>query len=277
MKKITLLLVAIAFTFAFNSNAQVTLSQNTDEVFVSGGVSCGGGDNQWYREYVLPDEGVTFSQVVLLGAEFGIEAIAGPEELTINVYEGAGGFPSGFPGSLTLLDSVTTTVDVADIGTKLTVDFPNGVVVDGSSVVVVEVVQPTASGNSLFLGVTAAETKVSWIASTQCSLTTPATMDDVGFPDAHHLINLVIDEVLSVDDNLAEVSSVYPNPMTDVLNVKVPGNVEITNATLFDILGKDTGAKMVNGTMNTANLTAGIYMLKVETSAGTLTQKVIKQ
>ncbi len=275
MKKITLLLLAVAFSFT--TNAQTILSQNTDEVFVPGGVSCGGGDNQWYREYVLPDEGVTFANIVILGAEFGIEAIDGPETLTINVYEGAGGFPAGFPGSLTLLDTVDVTVDVGNIGSKVSVDFPNAIEIAGTSTLVVEIVQPTASGNNLFLGATAEETKVSWIASTQCSVTVPVTMDDVGFPDAHHLINLVIDEVLSVGDNLAEVSSIYPNPMTNELNVKVPSNVEITNATLFDILGKDTGVKTVNGTMNTSSLTAGIYMLKVETSAGTFTQKVIKQ
>jgi hypothetical protein len=102
-------------------------------------------------------------------------------------------------------------------------------------------------------------------------------MDAIGFPDAHHMINLVVDESLSVGDQLSEVSSIYPNPMTDVLNIKVPANVEITKATLYDILGKDTGIKASNATMNTAGLTAGIYMLKVETSAGTFTQKVIKQ
>ncbi len=277
MKKITIFSIAMLFAFAFNTNAQTTLSQNTDEVFVAGGVSCGGGDNQWYRQYILPAEGVTFAQAILLAVEFGIEAIDGPENITVNVYEGGPGFPAGFPGSYTLLDTADITVDVADIGTKLNVPLPGGAVVDGATTIVVEVVQPTVSGNGLFLGVTAEETAPSWISSTNCGVTTPTTMDAIGFPDAHHLINLVIDEALSVGDNIADLTSVYPNPMTDVLNVKVPGNVEIIDARLVTVLGQDTGIKLANGTMNTADLARGIYMLTVKTSAGTLTQKVIKQ
>jgi hypothetical protein len=279
MKKITLLISAILITFSFyNSEAQIVLTQNTDQVFVPGGVSCGGGDNQWYRQYVLPGEAIPYTNAIIVGAEFGIEAIDGPEDLTVSVYLGSPGFPSGFPGSYTLLDQTVVTVDLADAGNKVIVSFTGGATVDTSvDTIVVEINQPTVSGNGVFLGVTAEETQPNWIASTECGVTTPTVMDAIGFPDAHHMINLVVDESLSVGDQLSEVSSIYPNPMTDVLNIKVPANVEITKATLYDILGKDTGIKASNATMNTAGLTAGIYMLKVETSAGTFTQKVIKQ
>jgi hypothetical protein len=70
---------------------------------------------------------------------------------------------------------------------------------------------------------------------------------------------------------------VYPNPAREVLNVDIPATVEVNTAVLYDVLGKNTGVRLVNGTMNTSNLARGIYMLNVNTSAGTFTQKVVKQ
>jgi len=83
--------------------------------------------------------------------------------------------------------------------------------------------------------------------------------------------------ILSVEDNLADLISIYPNPTSDVLNIKIPSTIEIQNSILYDILGKDTGVRLINGTMNTSNLARGVYILNLKTSAGTLIQKVIKQ
>ena len=65
--------------------------------------------------------------------------------------------------------------------------------------------------------------------------------------------------------------------MNNVLNVNVAGNIEISNASMFDLLGKNTGVQLVNGQMDTSSLARGVYILNVETSAGTLTQKVVKR
>jgi len=83
--------------------------------------------------------------------------------------------------------------------------------------------------------------------------------------------------ILSVEDNLADLISIYPNPTSDVLKIKIPSTIEIQNSILYDILGKDTGVRLINGTMNTSNLARGVYILNLKTSAGTLIQKVIKQ
>jgi len=88
---------------------------------------------------------------------------------------------------------------------------------------------------------------------------------------------LVDEPLLGVNDNIAELASVFPNPANDVLNVSIPSNVEVRDAQLFDILGKDTGVRLVDGQMNTSTIARGVYMLNVRTSAGTLTQKIIKQ
>lgn len=83
--------------------------------------------------------------------------------------------------------------------------------------------------------------------------------------------------VVGVNDNLAEMVSIYPNPTSDILNLKVPSSVEITAVSMFDVLGKKVNVSFANNIVDTANLSAGIYMLKVETTAGSITQKIVKQ
>jgi len=281
MKKITLLALAFAFGISFQTEAQTTMTQNTDQVLVPGGVSCGGGDNAWYREYDFFVTPTPYTNVSVEGVEFGIEAIDFDEELTVNVYDWSGAaFPGGFDSTNPPAPIATQTVmaTTGDVGTIITVDFDTPATVAADANLVVQIVQPTISGNGLFLGSTAEETKISWISSDNCGISgEPTSMDDVGFPDAHHVINLIVDEALAVGDQIEDIVSVYPNPTTSVLNVNVPSNVEIVSASLVDVLGKETGVALVNGQMNTANLTVGVYILKVETTAGTLTQKVVKQ
>ncbi len=84
-------------------------------------------------------------------------------------------------------------------------------------------------------------------------------------------------ETASVGDNLSELVSIYPNPTSTILNLKVPSSVEVTNVSMFDVLGKKVNVSFSNNIVDTANLSAGIYMLKVETTAGSLTQKIVKQ
>jgi len=80
-----------------------------------------------------------------------------------------------------------------------------------------------------------------------------------------------------VDDNLADLVNIFPNPATTKINIEVPSNIEITDVTLYDVLGKNTGANLVNGTIDVSNLSRGVYLLNVKSTQGTLTQKVIKR
>ena len=81
---------------------------------------------------------------------------------------------------------------------------------------------------------------------------------------------------LGVNDNISELASVYPNPTNGILNIDMPSTVTVKSSKLYNLLGQDTGLRLVNGTMNVSELARGIYLLNVETSAGTLTQKVVK-
>lgn len=84
-------------------------------------------------------------------------------------------------------------------------------------------------------------------------------------------------ETIGIEDNLAESVSVYPNPATSVLNISLPSNIEVKNSSLIDMLGRTTGVVYSNGEMNISNLAPGVYFLNLETTAGSYTQKVVKQ
>lgn len=84
-------------------------------------------------------------------------------------------------------------------------------------------------------------------------------------------------DVLSVGDNMLSKVSVYPNPTSDVLNVDTPSNVDVNSVALYDLLGKKVNANFNNGTINMSALSEGVYLLEVKTSAGTLTQKIVKK
>lgn len=260
------------------SGTEVVLSQNTDEVFLNTGVSCPGGDNWYMRDYKLSEEGVT-EDVMVVGIQFAVQNLSFAEELEVYAYDYAG-FPGGFDilNPPTAIASATVEVGPADIGIKKTVYFDTPVQVSASSNVIVAVVQPFISGNQLFLAATAAETKTSYLAAENCGITEPAPVGDVGdFEDARHLINLVVDTTLSVNDVLAGNVSVYPNPSSDVFNVQLPSNVVVNSSSLVDVLGKTTGVVYSNGQMNVSALAPGVYFLNLDTNFGSYTQKVVKQ
>lgn len=67
--------------------------------------------------------------------------------------------------------------------------------------------------------------------------------------------------------------SIYPNPASEVINIQT--NLELTKIELFDVLGKrvlNTGA---TNQLNIEGYKAGIYFLKVHTTSGKITKKLV--
>ncbi len=86
-----------------------------------------------------------------------------------------------------------------------------------------------------------------------------------------------VENPLGVNDNLLSQISIFPNPTQDLLNVTVPSTVKVNSAVLYDVLGKNTGLQLVNGTINTSSLARGVYILNLQTDRGALTEKIVKQ
>ncbi|MCW5519297.1 T9SS type A sorting domain-containing protein [Aureitalea sp. L0-47] len=305
MKKITLILSAIVLS-AVGVNAQSNvgpspyesnptqgysemqvLSHTPGATLQNGAVACadtggaGTTTNSWFRSYVPADFGFSGDFEVqglqLAHTYTDVTGDGAPINVNINAWTSDMVFPMG---SFTLLTSAALQGDASSADAVLDLSFDAPAVVDASTEVIVEffVSDGVAIGKDVRIYNTAdPETAPSYLASVDCGINDPVTTASIGFPDERIVLNLVGDEALAVDDNIADLVTVYPNPASNVLNVSVPSNIEVINASLYDVLGKNTGVQLVNGQMNTSSLARGVYILNVNTSRGTLTQKIVKQ
>ena len=69
--------------------------------------------------------------------------------------------------------------------------------------------------------------------------------------------------------------SVYPNPANNELHIQKPSDVEIQKNTVYNHLGQKI---MENETtdFSVSELSDGVYILKIQTSEGTINKKFIK-
>ena len=284
MKKITLLLAALVV--GMTAFAQETITHNNSQTIVPDlGLTCGSGnintDNRFAGVFDLENDfGITDDWEVM-SVEFGVEDMLDADgdayPVNVRVYTTDDGTPNG---GLTLLGDGVINLSTADQLTVVSVDISPGAIVPSGEVLVVELeVFAGANGITQFrLGATdVASNDDSWIQADDCGLTDFATYAALGFTDRWHVMNVVGDVALGVEDDISEYVSIFPNPANDILNVQVPSTVEIISANLYDVLGKDTNLQLVNGTINTSNLSRGVYILSLRTDIGSLTQKIVKQ
>jgi len=82
---------------------------------------------------------------------------------------------------------------------------------------------------------------------------------------------------LSQDEFLKESISIYPNPVSEVLNIKSSG-ISIEDLKVYDMNGRlvlESHSK--DGQVNMSTLQKGVYVLTVETSVGVLREKMVKK
>ncbi|MCW8979917.1 T9SS type A sorting domain-containing protein [Altibacter sp.] len=87
----------------------------------------------------------------------------------------------------------------------------------------------------------------------------------------------LVQGVLGVDDFSADVFSVYPNPVKDVLNISSKAAVD--TVVVFDVLGKkvlEVRPGSVSPKINMSNLSSGAYLVQVTIDGASKTIKVIK-
>lgn len=69
--------------------------------------------------------------------------------------------------------------------------------------------------------------------------------------------------------------SIYPNPTTEILNVKTLDKV--LEVSIFDVTGKQINAKILNGQINVNSLLKGNYILRIVTDRSVYQEKFIKK
>jgi hypothetical protein len=80
---------------------------------------------------------------------------------------------------------------------------------------------------------------------------------------------------VAVSENIASVTSIYPNPATD--RIQITSEMNIENVKMFDVAGRmvsDMNVAGNNVTLDVANLN-GVYMIQVTTESGVMNAKVV--
>ncbi|WP_313111299.1 T9SS type A sorting domain-containing protein [Aequorivita sediminis] len=299
MKKITLLASALLMTAAtFGQNLIVDrIADNTTGLISTKGDD---GTGVYCADYFSVTSDVALGDLTVYGLNTATPIEAFVTGFNVYIYEISGAVPAGNPeivgsGVLELGDIEPSLYTITEDGqnTDFTVNITdanggNQVVLEAGNIYWVSVFpsvfgEPGGDGRWNWFG------SVSAFPNEEPVLIDPADLFGAGATDWTNISgligesfpsfawNLTDEPIASIGDNLAEMIAVYPNPTTDVLNLNIPSSIEVTNVAMYDVLGKNVGAVYSNGTINTSSFAQGVYTLKVETTSGTLTQKVVKQ
>lgn len=82
---------------------------------------------------------------------------------------------------------------------------------------------------------------------------------------------------LSQENFLKESISVYPNPVSDQLNINIP-DIPVNTIKIYDLSGRLVEeVRLEDNQINVSHLQGGIYILGIETSVGVLRKKLVKE
>ncbi|MDB2462949.1 T9SS type A sorting domain-containing protein, partial [Algibacter sp.] len=72
--------------------------------------------------------------------------------------------------------------------------------------------------------------------------------------------------------------SVYPNPTSSILNIELKNGGSIKKTTILNLVGQQVLKNTTGRTsINISGLSKGMYILKIESSDGTFSKRVIKK
>jgi len=93
----------------------------------------------------------------------------------------------------------------------------------------------------------------------------------------------VYGSILGLNDNiLSSQFSIYPNPTEQQITIDYNGNEPLINASIYDILGKkmmtlDVSAFNQSQSYQLADLSSGVYFVRLETQTATTVKRILKK
>ena len=115
-----------------------------------------------------------------------------------------------------------------------------------------------------------------WILSTSSSKVYPTEFSGwEGIKDVYGALNPSA-ESLSVNEVLEAAFSIYPNPASEVVHIE-SGDYEISSVELFDVVGQKISEEkdLTNNQLNVSSLSKGVYIVKINTEAGSLNKRIV--
>ncbi|WP_158635190.1 T9SS type A sorting domain-containing protein [Formosa maritima] len=267
--------------FIFPSNAQITLTQSVDPNNVTdGGVACWSSasgeyrENSFYRAYNLADFAVT-EDFQISSVEYGQGSADDGKVITVNIYTAS--TDNLATATLTLVQSATHVSNSADDLSLISV--PITAIIPAGSTIAFEVLagdSGTNIGETFFPGINAGgQNDDSYIKSTGCNINAPSTTASIGFADNQYVMN-VVGNLLGIEEFSLDKVSVYPNPVLNDLHIDIHDSIQMISAKVYSITGQVVLQVNNKKDLDTSSLNSGVYLLKIETSKGSITRKIIK-
>jgi hypothetical protein len=103
--------------------------------------------------------------------------------------------------------------------------------------------------------------------------------------DAIYIVNAVNSYKYFCDNSLStneftskKIITLYPNPTKDILNFSLSELISATAYEIYSLLGEKVSYGDLNSnSISVSNLANGVYIVKINTSEGVLTEKFIKE
>lgn len=300
MKKLLLSAVFICAAIT-GANAQTVLSQTGGAATTTNTIFCPSqsGASQassFYRSYTMTAAtkivSVKVGNIVNLATGTGAPT---SYPITVKLYKSNGAFPASAASGLTQIATVDKSLPksaVTGSGSTATlvpstadVALTSPVPVAAGDIIVVEVSHATVNGGLFLMGAVAstATGTSGYIKATNCGIATPTDIStiNVGTPPAPAngkiVLDLVVDPTASSTEFFTENFTMYPNPVTDVLNIQSKNGLNANEIKISDMTGKVVKVQKDATSVNVSNLSAGTYLIDITTNEGKATSKFIKK
>src|SRR5690606_9814852 len=226
-------------------------------------------DNSYWRAYTMS------SNMDINAVRVGIHSGGGSVPIEVTLHKSSGAFPGG---TLTQLATATVTLTSADDGSLVDVDFSSPVSVASGDIIVAEVHNDDQIASAYGMGViSGSETAPAYLSSDACQVSNPVTINSLD-PQANGKIIIdLVEKTLSTEDFFQQHFFMYPNPVTDVLNITSVNGLNVNEIKVMDVTGKVVKVQKDASSVNVADLATGTYLIEIATNEGKATSKFIKK
>lgn len=272
------LLILTSLSYAQNIILKHNIGNNI--VDQTNNFTCGGGGVNCACVFVLEDFAVTGKYTITSGSFAIQESISAfGYGIVVNVYSIDQNFPASFDNA-TLLGS-SDIIDIPFINNTIsTFDFLTEIIVSDEVEIILVEASLSFQNQNVFIGGTSNSNDFSWFKSRYASCVGVQnqyqTTVDQNRENLNYYTTVSGNNVLGMPDFVTKSITIIPNPVKDVISIKLPNESDPGNIITYDLSGKKVLDIKSKQNAAISNLRAGIYFMNVLSSNECKMKKFIK-